>query len=700
MFLAAAYAQEAPEPPSPARQCADAAAGREAEVCLRLAADHPEAIDGIAAALRTHMDRRSEGDRDLLQALLWLMTDEQAVEGAALLGALGDPRAVPPLVAAAGSRTPPIAVAAVQALGRYPEGLEPLSRFLLEPHLAMEVRQASARALGDMGGVDAADVLLATLRRRNVPLDLRDTMLEVVRATYPARLSELGGQVGEDGSFWLAAGGGWGMGYTLYAAGRFGQTDVGRLGAGSGALAGATTGYLAGRAWPMEAGDAAFVATNGIAFGLGGHFLGRGLAPLDAERWSVIGGLAGETAGFGTGFLLRRAHRGTTDDGLEAAALSGTLALTLASLAVDRRGITGDEGAVDLAAGIGFVAGDMIGQVAAPHVKLSTADGVMISLAASYGFTAGLLAPRGDRDRWPLPFAGAGAGALAAYALAAPVELEPDVVGGATLGVVFGAGLGWGGGLLLDPDDSTELPEVATLAGATGGVLLGGILASRNPNPPEWSDGVVIVLATGFAGAQTAGWVEVIDPSGVPFAAPVLLVPSVVGAVAAVSTPHLDIPATSSFAAVSLGLVGGYVGGVTGQLAVPDERGDRRWLPYALVGSDLGLGIGAVAMSPRVNVPVLVVGLADAGGVLVGSAAALGASFATSDSDVILGTSLAGASVGFAGGALLGTSLAGKTRDLAFFAPPRSTARFAMVPTVFPSDEGALPGAIIVVDRW
>ncbi len=701
MYLASAYAQEAPEPPSPARQCADAAAGREAEVCLRLAADHPEAIDGIAAAMRTHMDRRSAGDRELLQALLWLMTDERAVEGAGLLGTLRDPRAIPPLVAAAESRSPAIAVASVEALGRYSEGLEPLSRFLLEVHLPMEVRQASARALGTMGGVDAEDVLLATLRRRNVPLELRDTMLEVVRANYPTRLSELGGQVGEDGSFWLAAGGGWGLGYTLYATGRFGQTDLGPLGAGSGALAGATTAYLVGRAWPMEAGDAAFVSTNGIAFGLGGHFLGRGLAPLDPERWSLIGGLAGETAGFGTGFLLRRAHRGTTHDGFEAAALSGTLALTLSSLVVERRGITGGEGAVDLAAGIGFVAGDVIGQLAAPHVKLSTADGVMITLAASYGFTAGLLAPRGGADRWPLPFAGAGAGALAAYALAAPVELEPDVVGGAALGVALGAGLGWGGGLLLDPDDSTELPEIGTLVGATGGVLVGGVLASRNKNPPEWSDGVAIVVATGFAGAQTAGWVQVRRDAGRPVSnAPLLLVPSVVGAVAAVSTSHLDIPATSSFAAVSLGLVGGYVAGVTNELAVPGDRGDRRWLPSALVGSGVGLGVGAVVMSPRVNVPVLVVGLADAGGVLGGSAAALGASFASSNGDVILGTSLAGATVGFAGGALLGTSLAGKTRDVAFLVPPSTTARFAVVPTVFATPDGSVPGAIVVIDHW
>lgn len=701
MFFAAAYGQEAPPPPSPARQCADAAAGREAEVCLRLAADHPEAIDGIAAAMRTHMDRRSEGDRDLLQALLWLMTDEQAVEGAVLLGELGDPRAVPPLVAAAESRSSVIAVAAVQALGRYDEGLEPLSRFLLESHLPMEVRQASAEALGGMGGVDAADVLLASLRRRNVPLDLRDTMLAVVRANYPTRLSELGGQVGEDGSFWLAAGGGWGLGYTLYAAGRFGQTDLGRLGAGSGALAGATTAYLAGRAWPMEAGDASFIATNGVAFGLGGHFLGRGLAPLDPERWSVIGGLVGETAGFGTGFLLHRAHHGTTEDGLETAALSGTLALTLASFAANPHGGVRGDGGVDLASGIGFVAGDVLGQVVAPHVKLSTADGVMISLAASYGFTAGLLAPRGDRDRWPLPFAGAGAGALAAYALAGPVELEPDVVGGATLGVALGAGLGWGGGLLFDPDDSTELPEVATLAGATGGVLLGGMLAARNPNPPEWSDGVAVVVATGFAGAQTAGWVQVRNDAGRPTSnAPLLLVPSVVGAVAAVSTPHLDIPATSSFAAASLGLVGGYVAGVTGELASRDDVGERRWLPYALVGSDVGLGVGAVVMSPRVNVPVLVVGLADAGGVLGGSAAALGASFATSDNDVILGSSLAGATIGFAGGAVLGTSLAGKTRDVAFLTPPHTTARFAVVPTVFRADDGTVPGGLVVIDHW
>lgn len=690
-----AYAED----PSPERQCADAAAGREAEVCLQLAADHPEDVDAIAAALRAHIDRGSAPERDLLQALLLLLSDETGAAGARELGQINDPRAIDPLVHTALHRELPVALAAVEALGHYKQGLEPLSRFLLDSHLPIEVRKASADALGQMGGVDAGDVLIGALRRRGVPLALRESMLATVAAHFPDRMADLGGQVSEDGSLWLAGGGGFGLGYALFETGRFGQANLGALGAGSGALAGASVGFLAGRAWPMEAGDAAFIAGNGIAGTLGGHLIGLGVAPRHADRGSLVGGLLGEGAGYSLGVGLRGAQHGEEVDAVEALAFAGTLALTATAFTSDRRGVTGDEGIPQLAGGIGLIVGEGIGEVIAPKIRLSKADAAMISLSTAYGFAAGQLAPKGRaRTRWPLQLAGAGTGALVSYALAGPVELKPDVVAGSALGVGFGGSLGWGVGLLFDPDDSTDVPEATTLAGATAGLGVGGLLAWKNQRPPEWSDSVAIGVAVSWAGVQTAGW-ESVSAGNLDDKRPLLLIPAGVGAIAAIATPRLDIPATSSLAATSLGVWGGYVAGVGAQLT------HQPFLPYALVGSDVGLGVGAVAMSPRVNTPPLVIGLADAGGVIGGSLSALGASFATEDKNAILGTSLLGAGVGFAGGAVFGGTLVGKTRDIAFVVPHvhvHVPGAWALTPTVLPvpGTTDAAYGAMLTGSGW
>ena len=108
-------------------------------------------------------------------------------------------------------------------------------------------------------------------------------------------------------------------------------------------------------------------------------------------------------------------------------------------------------------------------------------------------------------------------------------------------------------------------------------------------------------------------------------------------------------------------------------------------------------------MSPLVGMSPLVVGLADAGGVLVGSSAALGASFATDNTDAILIASLVGSGVGLVGGGLLGSrwDRAGTNRDIALNLPSlRFPAHVALVPTTLAGREEAVPAVRLTVDRW
>jgi hypothetical protein len=689
-LASAAFAQEPPPPPSPARQCADAAGGNEVEVCLQLASMYPHEVDGIAAALRAHIDRRSGDDRELLQGLLLLMSTDSGVEGARQLGSLQDPRAVAPLAHAAEHRELSVAIEAVHALSRYQEGLEPLARFLLDEDLTLDLRIASAHALGDLGGDDVGDLLLATLRRRNVPVGLRQAMLDTLHEKFPGREAELDRTVGTDGSVWLSAGGAWGLGYTLYATGSLGRANLAPLGAGSGGLAGGTAGFLAGRAWPIEAGDAAFITTNGVAGTIGGALIFRSLDETgDSRNTALVGGLFGEAAGYGLGVALREAHPGTGKDAVEASLIAGTSALALSSTASRVPG-----GDPDLAGGIGLVGGMAVGHALAPTVDLGPGDPGLIVLSTTYGAAVGGLTP--VEDTGSLLLAGAAGGALVGYGLAGAVDPPGDVLVGGTLGMGYGAAAGLGVGLLVQEAAPDADPRIPTLVGATVGLGAGTYVTWRDPAPMELSDGVVMGLATSWAAWQAAGWGAVAGRDG-PARGVVLIVPAAAGGAAAFATPKMDVPITSSLAATSLGLWGGYVAGVGAQLTEQDP------LLWSLIGSDVGLGVGAVAMSPVLNTPPLAVGLADAGGVIGGSAAALGANFVTDDQEVVLGASQVGAGIGFTAGALAGGTLAGTTRDVADIGLPRlpDGTSVLVAPAVFVDEEDELCwGARVGVTGW
>ncbi len=207
--------------PSAARLCADAASGTEIEVCLRLAAQQPDQVERVADALRVHVDRATTTDRELLGALLLLLTDSGAVTGALALGELDDPRALRVLEHVATHSEPATARAAVIAMGAFPEALPPLARWLDDPHRPLGVRLEAARSLGRLELSDAADELIDLTRRPGIPPPLRRAVIGTLKEHYPGRARETQRHVSSDGTTWLSLGGAWGLGLALGATDHF-----------------------------------------------------------------------------------------------------------------------------------------------------------------------------------------------------------------------------------------------------------------------------------------------------------------------------------------------------------------------------------------------------------------------------------------------------------------------------------------------
>lgn len=676
MWLAWLTTASAQEVASPIARCADAAAGTEVEVCLQLAAEHPDQLDGIAAALRAHVARSGSDDRDLLLALLALVDDATAPAAAARIGELGDRRGVPALVACAERRSAAVAEACVAAVAPFHDGVGHLARWLVDEDEALGLREAAAHALGDLGKAEAADQLVDALRRPRLPPMLRRVILEEIRSSYPERASELEGQVASDGRLWLAAGGAWGMGFAMGAAGHYGQTNLASLGWVTGGVGGATAGWLYGRAWPMEAGDAAYLTTSGVLGTTSGMLLG---AAFDQGSGDAVygGGLGGMVVGYGASAITRVPHRGTAGDSLEATGVAGlasvaAVSATAVGVANGPRATHQVDGPL-LAAGLGLAGGSVVGHLVAPHVDLSGHDAGLVGLGSLWGGAVGTLVPIGSAERNALPATGLAVGGLLGYGLAAPLDVPWDQQIAAGAGLAYGGAFGAGLGLLLDPNAEHQVPQGTALGLGTAGMVGGAVLARLDPEPVDDRDVVFVGLVTGWSTWQAVGWAVAVQ-STADQAGWFVLAPAALGATAALASPEVDVPVPEGIAATSLGLWGAYVGGVAAELAEADP------LVWSLVGSDVGLAGGSVLLSPMIGAPPVVIGVADAGGVLIGSTAALGTAFATDDPDAILTASLIGAGAGLTGGALVGVAWKrGGTRDMAR-APVRLPGRWLIRP--------------------
>ncbi|MBN1337485.1 MAG: HEAT repeat domain-containing protein [Deltaproteobacteria bacterium] len=662
-------------------------------------------------------------DAALLAALQVFLSEETGQEGAEALGRLGDVRAVAPLQHGARTRAEPIALASVRNLAGYgPEGVGALAGLLQDETPSQEVRKAAAHALGLASRPDAADALVSALEI-DLPRSVRAEVVETIRRWYPDRAAGLERVVARDGTAWLVAGGATGFGMALGAAGHFGQADLETVGVLTGGLAGGTLGFVGGRVWPMEAGDAAFLTTSGMASTLGGIMIAnavhRSRSPEDSTAAMAagvdpygngssdaawLGGLLGDLGGFGLGYALRERHPGSVQDAWEAVAASSASALGASTFMTF---VDPDfEYAAQMAGGIGFIAGMGLGHAAAPSVNLTDRDLGLLALGTTYGTLLGSLVPTGDRNREGLGVAGLAAGYLASYGLAVPVEMPGDVTTGAFSGLALGSLAGWGTGLMLpNPDGRISRAErqtvsAITLAGGTAGAALGGYLTWHNPAGIAANDVVLSSVVTGWAGWQAIGWWNVVDqPEDQRGWMP--LAPALAGSAAAIASPLLDVDVERTLPAASLGLWGVYVGAAGAVLTDAEKP-----LAWSLTGSDVGLGLGALLMSPWVNASPLVVALADAGGVVGVAVGLFAANFATDETDPLLIASLVGGGVGAAGGALAGVALQARrpeTREaLGLWRPavPDLPGTWSLAPATLADGDRVAWGASLTATGW
>lgn len=697
MLWLSAFAQEAV---SPARQCAEAATGTEIEVCLKLAAENPDSVNAISAALAAHVDRRSGPDRQLLQALLLLLDDSTGVEGTEALRSLDDPRAIAPLVHAARTRNEPIASAAVDALAGYPSGVAWLEAWLVDPERSLSVRLQAARALGRTPTAAAGDALIDSLRHRGLPPQLRQAMVTALELGHPHRKRELVRTISRDGTVWLTITGAAGLGYAMAVAGKVSEPEVAATGAAAGTIAGGTLGYLIGQAAPIEAGDAAFIATNtlvgtgaGIAFGAGAL---RGEPEI--ASWA---GVAGEAAGLASGVALMKLHKGAPGDSIEAAAIGlamGGIVGGALDLGV-RNGLSDPDRSNTnpplIGLGIGLVAGTAFGHLIAPEVKLQRNDWALILLSTGAGAALGALAPLSGNQRGTLPAMGAAAGSLSGFAIAGAIDPDLDALAAGTVGAALGGGALGGVVLWVRPEDRA-LTRGAILLGGIAGLGAGGLMADRDRDPIDDRDVVLSAYATGWVAGHVIALNVEGDGDPLRPLGPLLAIPCLTGGAVSALSSVLDIPVTHSSAAVSLGLVGATLGGTVGQLAADEPI----W--GGVIGGDVGLLTGIVVLSPLVNAAPTTLALANTGGVIGGGTGLALTRIFDRRTDSLLVGSVIGAGTGFIGGAVTGHVLrkTGATRNIALRAPRFENLELSLAPSVFPGVKGPAYGAVLQGHGW
>jgi hypothetical protein len=647
------------EPESAVRRCADAAEGAAVEVCLRLAGEHPEQLEGIGAALRAHLDRAGQTDRALLAGLLGLLSEERA-GAAAALAVLADPRAVPPLAHLAATADDETAVHAARALSAFPQALGALRALVGDTGRSAALRLTAVESITAIGTHDAAVSLIDLHASRPLAPSMRRAIEEAVEARWPELADQLAKSKGE-GAIWLATGGGAGLGYALTALGSLTDSPVVPIGTVTGISTGVGAGVIIGRMLPISAGDAGFVATQGMASTAAGHLIGTGLA-RDAEirgtkllwgpNWTL--GLTGAVAGYGLGAALAGPYQGTGIDVAEAASIGTASALFASSVARarDNQRPGPPTGAAALAGGSTLLAATATGHALAPYLQVEPQDALIgVTLALHLGLVGGL-APDAA-PQWAT--AGASAGLLIPLLAANKLNLGPDVAAASVVGMVHGGLFGAGASALLatnaDPFDWDGQARVGAIVGGSAGLGLAGLLAQRNPDPIDPRDITLIGLVDTLVFWQTVGWVETTgDSKGnrEPFGW-IALVPATVGTGVLAATPAIDFAVDDQLAIMSFAAWGATVGGVVTWTAL-DGRSSR-WITRAsLIGSDVGLASGIVATS--LGFPPRSVALADVGGAGLGSLSTVTVLLVGGSGQAARIAGLAGAGAGLIGGAV------------------------------------------------
>lgn len=586
----------------------------------------------------------AEADALLLRALLLLYSGADGparAPGAAGLGALGDARAVGPLVQASTDRSLSVRTAALRALARYPtpEAQRALRRAATESD-EPQLSKLAVESLAEQGPSGGA-VLLQLAGDESASEEVRSLALTRTRERFPELLAAAPPPSDSSGRGLAIVAGALFGSYTLAAIGNLGANQGGpAIGAAGGVLVGGGAALLLTQKVPLSRAQAGTIASAG-GWGLAtGLVVGALTDPHPSSATVTSLGLVGELAGLVPALVLRDRISLSGGDvffaniaGLTAVSIAAGSLLYLPPRDDVRPGLalTMGAGLVGLGLGAGY----------ARHLHFDTDAQFAVPIGALLGgflandLTLALTSPgspsrvRRQGGAWLL---GPGLGAIAAGAFS---QFPPGLTVNDELGIAAGAMLtrfAFGGAtrLLTGTETSDEGASAAALV--VGGLVSGRLL------PHTRLDGSRLLL--GSIGASWGLW------QGLGFAAwhdqrhpQATLSSADTGAVARLGFGLGGLLGIALVPATQVGAGQGAAAFTTGAWAlwlahwasVAGDSSTSTLLLADLIASDAGLAAGALAVSPLFRVPPAAIGVASLYGATGSALFSLGAALFTGD---------------------------------------------------------------------
>ncbi len=573
------------------------------------------------------------------------------------LAATRDRRAIPVLVYLAKSdpdaatrseaardlgRFGPVAEQAALGLARH----APTTRWGWSRSEDREVQAAAIRALGDIGTAAAERALETLALDSNEPDSIRQVALDTLGAHFPAAAVRLhlGPRiVSSSGRPLATVVGALSGSYLLGLVGALSpsaESWAGReVGAAGGLVIGGTAAYLLSRAYPLSAGDAGYLLSAGVWSVPVGTDLG-GLTGGPAAGCGVACNgvmLATHVVWMGAAWLTRRQLHLSLEDDLDVnLAAASALLITAGALKQPTPGTELRPAAAILAGGTaaGFIAGAAFAhdlELTPPLLGfelLGTAEGVLAgTLVGDAWIPANSptdLARHNDRVLG-LGLLGAGVGVGAILAASAAWRPTLHDFYASTLTTLDGNLLG--GGLAAFASRSSTVAEGWTGIGGLVG-LAAGIGFSRSWDAHlDGGDVGLVLLGQAFAAWQGIGWAAEQHLFGQNDRAATglsLTLPGLAGAGLLALAGRYHWPFSQGGWAFSGAVWGGWLAGWTSYaLAGTDDENLSAWL----IGSDVGLVAGVVAVSPLFEVRPATLAWTSIGGVAGMTLATMGTIF-------------------------------------------------------------------------
>ncbi len=605
---------------------------------------------------------------------------EERARGAAALGATGDERAVAPLVHATRDADSRVRAAAISALAHFAAEAEPTIAAVALSDDNADVRLTAIEALVELGTASAARTIARVVDDVAAPEHVRNAAADRLRERFPNFVRERPPPLDESGRWLGVLGGAAFGGYTLGAVGNLGQSDSAPvIGALGGALIGGGAAFLLTHSVGLPIAQATTISSAGL-WGLWTGLAAGALTSAHPDSRVVTSlGLAGELAGLVPAIVYRNELHFTAGDALtaDAAGLAATSAAAGALQFLQPRDDSRAGLAVILGAGLAGVA---VGTALAPELHFSSGGGLAIPELALLGGLFGVEAVTAvvpppkcnfadftfagceaqnhfDRARWGGFWLGGGLGAIGGGALAAAyATLHPADDLSLGIGALLGLAIG-GGAARLSAAKSDQLDA----GGAAAGLFLGGAAAVLGqPETRITGHGVALTaLGAGWGlwnGLAIPAYLDAHHGQSSSPADPnhaILRLGLGLGGLAGFAlAPAAGVRASTGAAATSVGAWGLWIAGFAS--AVNDAPTDTMLLSLLIAG-DAGLGLGALLVSPALDVPPAALGLVGLYGAGGATLSALGAALLASSNGgghPIGAATLVGTGVGLAVGAI------------------------------------------------